>query len=74
MDNRFVPGSSTPLAGRTPEGYANQRCTLENGSAYRVLKNFPTVEFLLGNVEPHAAVAGYQQWPHFWALDYAEIS
>jgi len=70
MDNRFVPGSSTPLAERTAEGDTYQQRTLDDGSTHRVLKNFPTPDFLLGTVEPHAAVARYHQWTHFWALDY----
>ncbi|RYF67940.1 MAG: class I SAM-dependent methyltransferase [Comamonadaceae bacterium] len=70
LDNRFVPGSSTPLAERTPEGDTWQQRKLQDGSTHRVLKNFPTAEFLLGTVEPYAVAASYRQWTYFWALDY----
>ncbi|QHJ01044.1 methyltransferase domain-containing protein [Xylophilus rhododendri] len=71
MDNRFVAGSSTPLSERTPEGDTYQLRKLEDGSSHRVLKNFPTAEFLLATVEPNAAVASYHQWTYFWALEYS---
>lgn len=70
LDNRFVPGSSTPIADQDREGNTYQVRRLEDGSAHRVLKNFPS------EVELDEAVAGlasrvrYHEWQYFWALEY----
>lgn len=70
MDNRFVPGSSTPIAERDADGDTFQLRTLDDGSVYRILKNFPGADALLDAVEPFAAQASYHQWHFFWALEY----
>lgn len=70
IDNRFVPGSSTPISERTAEGDTYQERSLGNGSVHRVLKNFPNAEELLRAVEPYAIEASYRQWQYFWALEY----
>lgn len=41
LDNRYVEGSSTPIARTDAEGNTYQRRLLENGTAHEVLKNFP---------------------------------
>jgi ubiquinone/menaquinone biosynthesis C-methylase UbiE len=46
LDNRFVPGSSTPLAERDSEGNTWQLRRLADGSTHSVLKNFPSGEEL----------------------------
>lgn len=70
MDNRFVPGSSTPIFERTEEGDTYQQRRLDDGSLHRVLKNFPVADALLRDIEPHAKEASYHQWTYFWALEY----
>lgn len=42
LDNRYVEGSSTPIARIDGEGNTYQRRRLEDGSEYEVLKNFPS--------------------------------
>ena len=70
LDNRFVPGSSTPVSEEDAQGNTWQQRRLEDGSTHRVLKNFPTEAAL------HEAVAGLvtdvhvTTWAHYWALDY----
>ena len=70
LDNRYVEGSSTPIAERDAEGNTWQMRRLEDGSAHRVLKNFPSVQ------ELHEAFAGagrelrLREWQHYWALEY----
>lgn len=70
LDNRFVPGSSTPLSGQDDEGNTYQARRLEDGSRFRVLKNFPT----RSEVESWPGDAGTQirchEWQHYWALEY----
>ena len=46
MDNRYVEGSSTPLAETDAEGNTYQRRRLADGSQNRVLKNFPSEQEL----------------------------
>lgn len=70
FDNRFVPGSSTPISERDAEGNTYQLRQLEDGSMHRVLKNFPSREELLAAVAPYAATCEYREWNYFWALEY----
>jgi demethylmenaquinone methyltransferase/2-methoxy-6-polyprenyl-1,4-benzoquinol methylase len=46
MDNRYVEGSSTPIAETDAEGNTYQHRPLKDGSINRVLKNFPAEEDL----------------------------
>ena len=70
LDNRYVAGSSTPIAESDADGNTYQTRTLKDGSTHRVLKNFPT------EAELQAAVAGvgeagrFTTWQYFWAFDY----
>jgi hypothetical protein len=52
LDNRFVPGSSTPIAESDAEGNTYQVRTLADGSTHRVLKNFPDRDALMAIVAP----------------------
>lgn len=70
LDNRFVSGSSTPIADRDAAGNTYQVRKLDDGSTHRVLKNFPTREQLLAIVSPHSASCNYLEWEYFWALEY----
>jgi hypothetical protein len=70
MDNCFVSGSSTPISERTSDGNMYQERVLDDGSAHRVLKNFPTADALLSSVEPYSKEIRYHQWTYFWALEY----
>jgi len=70
LDNRFVPGSSTPIADRDSAGNAYQIRQLDDGSTHRVLKNFPTREQLLATVAPYSTSCNYLEWEYFWALEY----
>lgn len=70
LDNRFVPGSSTPISESDDEGNTYQVRTLADGSTHRVLKNFPDRDALIASVAPHAAAIEYREWQYFWALEY----
>jgi demethylmenaquinone methyltransferase/2-methoxy-6-polyprenyl-1,4-benzoquinol methylase len=70
LDNRFVPGNSTPISERDAEGNTYQLRQLEDGSRHRVLKNFPSSAALLAAVAPYAAACEYRAWDYFWALEY----
>ena len=70
LDNRFVQGSSTPIAERDADGDTYQWRTLEDGSRHRVLKNFPTDRALREAVDGLASAVRVHQWTYFWALEY----
>lgn len=64
MDNRYVQGSSTPIAERDLAGNTYQMRRLNNGDTYRVLKNFPDRETF------ENALAGKAEGLQFVALSY----
>ncbi len=70
LDNRYVEGSSTPICERDAEGNTYQLRRLSDGSAHRVLKNFPARAELLASIKEVAVAASYLEWHHYWALQY----
>ncbi|MCU0967399.1 MAG: class I SAM-dependent methyltransferase [Rubrivivax sp.] len=71
LDNRFVPGSSTPISGQDAAGNTYQTRRLSDGTTHRVLKNFPSEQELRALVTPFATGLRYHEWEFFWALEYA---
>lgn len=70
LDNRYVEGSSTPLAGFDAEGNTFQMRMLADGSAVRVMKNFPAEDDLRGALAPFAADFEHVALPHYWLAAY----
>jgi demethylmenaquinone methyltransferase/2-methoxy-6-polyprenyl-1,4-benzoquinol methylase len=70
LDNRFVAGSSTPIARRDDDGNTWQRRTLDDGSVHEVLKNFPTREQALAALGPRAHEVQWIEHEHYWLLQY----
>lgn len=70
LDNRFVPGTSTPIARRDAAGNSYQQRRLDDGSVHEVLKNFPTREQALAAIGPQARDLQWIEHPHFWVLSY----
>lgn len=70
LDNRFVPGSSTPIARRDEAGNTYQRRVLDDGSTHEVLKNFPSTEEALSRLGPRAREPQWIEHAHYWILDY----
>jgi demethylmenaquinone methyltransferase/2-methoxy-6-polyprenyl-1,4-benzoquinol methylase len=70
LDNRYVPGSSTPISETYAEGNTYQARPLDDGTTHRVLKNFPTRERLCGLVGVDPRQARWHEWPYYWALEY----
>jgi SAM-dependent methyltransferase len=70
IDNRYVDGSSSPVARHDEHGNTYQTRRLDDGSEHEVLKNFPGADELRAVLG--ARVAGFQwtEWPHFWACRY----
>jgi SAM-dependent methyltransferase len=70
LDNRYVEGSSTPLARRDADGNTYQVRRLDDGSAHEVLKNFPSQDEAVAVIGEHTGDAQWVEWPHYWALHY----
>jgi SAM-dependent methyltransferase len=70
MDNRFVPGSSTPISRTDAEGNTYQTRRLENGDAYEVLKNFPGESETRTLLADLAAEVHWTDLQYFWLLTY----
>ncbi|MHC2993366.1 hypothetical protein OB13_17955 [Pontibacter sp. HJ8] len=73
MDNNYVEGSSLPVAEQDEAGNTYQIRTLDNGSTHRVLKNFPTEEFLRKVLEGKATDIEYIRKEHYWLLRYKAL-
>ena len=70
LDNRYVPGSSSPISRTSPEGDTFQRRTLSDGSEYEILKNFPDRGQFIADV---AAVGTDVEWTslrYFWVATF----
>ena len=70
MDNRYVEGSSTPIAERDAEGDTYQLRRLDDGSEHRVLKNFTEPAELLELPGRAAARVTLTLLRYFWCLAY----
>jgi demethylmenaquinone methyltransferase/2-methoxy-6-polyprenyl-1,4-benzoquinol methylase len=74
LDNRFVPGSSTPVSEEDAQGDTWQQRRLDDGSTHRVLKNFPTEAQLREAVAGLATDVRITTWGHYWALEYLVLT
>jgi demethylmenaquinone methyltransferase/2-methoxy-6-polyprenyl-1,4-benzoquinol methylase len=70
FDNLYVEGSSSPIAESDDDGNTYQLRTLDNGTIYRVLKNFPTERELLALASQSGSNTSFSQWQYYWALTY----
>jgi demethylmenaquinone methyltransferase/2-methoxy-6-polyprenyl-1,4-benzoquinol methylase len=66
LDNRFVAGSSTPLARTDGDGNTFQQRRLADGTTHEVLKNFPTEAEVRAALEAHAARIVWEQSDYYW--------
>src|SRR6185369_6489481 len=70
LDNRYVQGSSTPLARRDAQGNAYQLRSLDDGSTHEVLKNFPSESELIQRASRHGWGANVDLLDHYWLLSW----
>jgi demethylmenaquinone methyltransferase/2-methoxy-6-polyprenyl-1,4-benzoquinol methylase len=68
FDNRYVQGSSTPVARRDAQGNTYQARKLDDGSSHEVLKNFPEESELIQRASRHGWGAHVELLPHYWML------
>jgi demethylmenaquinone methyltransferase/2-methoxy-6-polyprenyl-1,4-benzoquinol methylase len=70
VDNRYVEGSSTPVAGTDEKGNTFQRRLLKDGSLFDVVKNFPTSKELGSAVASWTGISEIKVLRHYWCLSY----
>lgn len=70
LDNRYVPGSSTPVSRRDEGGNSYQMRKLDDGSTHEVLKNFPHVSELIQRASRHGWGANVDLFEHYWLLSW----
>jgi SAM-dependent methyltransferase len=71
VDNRYVEGSSTPIARTDGAGNTYQRRRLGDGSEHEVLKNFPTVAEVADRLrDAGAADVDVAELAYYWYATY----
>jgi len=74
LDNRYVQGSSTPIAQTDSDGNTYQMRPLEDGSTHRVLKNFPAESRLRSILEGLGEQVELTELEYYWTLQYRAVS
>lgn len=66
LDNRYVPGSSTPISRTSPDGDTFQLRKLNDGRSYEIVKNFPARGQFTADIAAIAADVEWTQLRYFW--------
>jgi len=70
MDNRFVPGSNTPISRTDAEGNSYQLRRFENGDEHEILKNFPSEKEVREVITDLAVEISRTELQYYWFLTY----
>jgi SAM-dependent methyltransferase len=70
VDNKFVAGSSSPITSSDEDGNTYQQRTLEDGSVYSVVKNFPSKLLIEELLKHKAHNIDYIELEYYWILRY----
>lgn len=73
IDNNFVEGSNLPLTGADDFSNTYQIRQLENGTTHRVLKNFPTEDFIRRLIIGKADELEFINLDYYWILKYQVV-
>lgn len=68
LDNAFAAGSSTPVSRTDQAGNQYQTRTLDDGSTFEVLKNFPSREDVESALPEGVEVARWRRLTYYWSL------
>lgn len=75
VDNTYVEGSNTPMAGRVDEeGNTYSRRVLESGRQYEILKNFPTEAEIREVLGSQASAIEHFTSTYYWCVSYRMAS
>lgn len=70
IDNNYVEGSNLPITGTDNRGNTFQTRQLEDGSTFKVLKNFPTEKAVRHLLEDKACDINVINLQYYWILTY----
>lgn len=70
IDNLYIEGSNLPITERNPDGDTFQTRRLEDGSAHRVLKNFPSEAELHELLEGLGRNVVFTRFEYYWPIQY----
>ena len=70
IDNKYVPGSSTPISSSDESGNTYQTRKLSDGMEYRVLKNFPGESELRRSLGVTAKKFCFHELNYYWYATY----
>jgi SAM-dependent methyltransferase len=71
FDNRFVPGSSTPIARTDDQGDSYQERRLSDGTRHELIKNFPSADEVRAELRRAGGRAiQLQELQHYWIVRY----
>jgi 2-polyprenyl-3-methyl-5-hydroxy-6-metoxy-1,4-benzoquinol methylase len=73
MDNYYVEGSSLPITDTDNIGNTYQTRMLENGTSHKVLKNFPTEQFIRQLLTGKASDINCINLQYYWIVKYKNI-
>lgn len=73
LDNRYIEGSSTPVARRDAEGNGYQVRRLADGSSHEVLKNFPDAPQMQARLARHGGEVRFVNYQYYWVASYRII-
>lgn len=70
MDNNYVEGSSLPVTNTDNLGNTYQTRKLDNGTTHKVLKNFPTRNFIQELLADKVSDINFISLQYYWILKY----
>ena len=74
IDNSFHASSSTPISRSDDFGNHYQLRTLQDGSCFEVIKNFPSESELRASVEPIACNVEVMFMQYYWVMNFFTVS
>ena len=70
IDNRFAEGSNIPISRRDEDGNTYQNRSLDDGSSYEILKNFPDKEELEKDFSEFGSNLQIELFEYYWIVSY----
>jgi hypothetical protein len=70
LDNSFVQTSSSTISRKDEDGNTYQVRTLDDGSTYEVVKNFPSADEARQYLGTRARDVRWIQFEHYWVMEY----
>jgi demethylmenaquinone methyltransferase/2-methoxy-6-polyprenyl-1,4-benzoquinol methylase len=70
LDNSYVQTSNLPISRKDEDGNTYQIRTLDDGSIYEVVKNFPSSDEARLSLGARAKDVQWIQFHHYWVMEY----